>query len=57
MSLPTTREMIDEEAAEIKDGAQKTRPPSSSTSFPTLDSRDGSIKCVHLISRTLSHVY
>lgn len=45
VSLPTTREVIDEElAAETKDGALKVRPPSSSTSFPTLDSREGSIK-------------
>ncbi|THH21063.1 hypothetical protein EUX98_g8459 [Antrodiella citrinella] len=45
VALPTTRETIDEElAAESKDGAHKMRPPSSSTSFPTLDSRDGSIK-------------
>ncbi|TCD66757.1 hypothetical protein EIP91_000998 [Steccherinum ochraceum] len=46
VSLPTTREAIDEElATDTKDGAgQKTRPPSSSTSFPTMDSREGSIK-------------
>ncbi|KAH8103259.1 hypothetical protein BXZ70DRAFT_713515 [Cristinia sonorae] len=44
VSLPPTREVIDEElAVEGKDGL-KPRPPSSSTTFPTLDSRDGSIK-------------
>ncbi|CAL1711504.1 unnamed protein product [Somion occarium] len=39
VSLPTTREEPLEETVSVK-----LRPPSSATSFPSLDSRDGSIK-------------
>lgn len=55
VSLPPTQEIIDEDynADETKsahldnpESSSKPRPPSSATSFPTLDSREGSIKYV-----------
>ncbi|PSR72700.1 hypothetical protein PHLCEN_2v11395 [Hermanssonia centrifuga] len=41
VSLPRTRDRIEEEQL---DDLQKTRPPSSATSFPSLDSASASIK-------------
>lgn len=43
ISLPRPKDRIEEEQA---DDPQKSRPPSSVTSFPSLDSGTGSIKCV-----------
>ena len=43
ISLPRTQDRIEEEQAE---DPQKSRPPSSVTSFPSLDSAGASMKCV-----------
>lgn len=43
ISLPRAKDRIEEEQA---DDPQKSRPPSSVTSFPSLDSGAASIKCV-----------
>ena len=52
ISLPRPKDRIEEEQA---DDPQKSRPPSSVTSFPSLDSGVESIKCVpHLLAACMS---